>query len=100
MLNTTTVRAGFVGCNIKRGKTVMQFELDPECKSALPQLAVLTGTVLTLDLTGDQTVLFVDKSSGEVIEGEDGDGAREECRMFELPPAACEYEEAEGGEAA
>lgn len=37
MENRVKVRACFTGCNIKSGKTVMQFELDPEHKSALPQ---------------------------------------------------------------
>ena len=39
MENIVKVRACFTGCNIKSGKTVMQFELDPEHKGALPQLA-------------------------------------------------------------
>lgn len=32
MENNVKVRAVFQGCNIKTGKTVMQFELDPEHK--------------------------------------------------------------------
>lgn len=36
MENNVQVRACFTGCNIKSGKTVMQFELDPEYKGALP----------------------------------------------------------------
>lgn len=43
MENRVKVRACFQGCNIKTGKTVMQFELDPEHKGALPQLAMMTG---------------------------------------------------------
>lgn len=71
MDNTVTVRAHFTGCNIKAGKTVMQFELDPEYKNTLPQLAMMTGGYVNLDLTSDQTVLFVDTNSGEIIDEED-----------------------------
>lgn len=67
MENIVKVRACFTGCNIKSGKTVMQFELDPEHKGALPQLAIMTGT-------------FAD-------DDEDEDGS------YQLPPAAYEYED-------
>lgn len=39
MENIVKVRACFTGCNIKSGKTVMQFELDPEHNGALPPAA-------------------------------------------------------------
>lgn len=38
MENNVKVRAVFQGCNIKTGKTVMQFELDPEHKARCPSL--------------------------------------------------------------
>ena len=81
MENTITVRAGFTGCNIKSGKTVMQFELDGEDRGALPTLARLTGSRLTLTLTSDQQVLFVDRDSGEVLD---------EQEALELPEAVIE----------
>lgn len=81
MDNTVTVRAHFTGCNIKSGKTVMQFELDPKDKNTLPRLAMMTGGYVNLDLTSDQTVLFVDTDSGEIIDEE------EEFETFQLPPA-------------
>ena len=67
MENNVKVRAVFQGCNIKTGKTVMQFELDPEHQGALPQLAMMTGTFVTLELTSDQLVIPVDMGSGEEI---------------------------------
>ncbi len=92
MENRVKVRACFTGCNIKSGKTVMQFELDPEHKSALPQLAIMMGTFTTLEMTSDQLVIPVDASSGEVDEEFWVDG---EPIAFELPPAGFEYEEDE-----
>lgn len=100
MENRVKVRACFTGCNIK-GKTVMQFELDPEHKGALPQLAMMTQTFVTLELTSDQLVIPVDANSGEVLEGQeqafdedfDGEDADDEPSAYELPPAAIEYED-------
>ena len=94
MENRVKVRACFTGCNIK---TVMQFELDPEHKGALPQLAMMTGTFVTLETTSDQLVIPVDASSGEVLDGQeeafsDEFGADDEPSAFELPPADYEYE--------
>lgn len=71
MDNKVEVRARFAGYNIKDKKTVLQFELDPEYKSALPQLAMMTGNNLNLDLTSDQTILFVDTDTGEVLDGQE-----------------------------
>ncbi len=100
MENRVKVRACFTGCNIKSGKTVMQFELDPEHKSALPQLAIMTGTFTTLEMTSDQLVIPVDASSGEVLDGQDEAFDEEfwvdgEPIAFELPPAGFECEEGE-----
>lgn len=97
MENRVKVRACFTGCNIKSGKTVMQFELDPEHKGALPQLDMMTGTFVTLEMTSDQLVIPVDASSGEVLDGQeeafsDEFGADDEPSAFELPPADYEYE--------
>lgn len=102
MENRVKVRACFQGCNIKTGKTTMQFELDPEHKGALPNLAMMTGTFVTLELTSDQMVIPVDMDTGEVIDGqeqafvedvEEDDG--EDDGAYQLPPAAIEYEDAD-----
>lgn len=97
MENRVKVRACFTGCNIKSGKTVMQFELDPEHKGALPQLAMMTGTFVTLELTSDQLVIPVDASSGEVLDDQEEafSDEFEEPGAYQLPPAAYEYEDAE-----
>lgn len=70
MENRVEVRSTFTGCNIKSGKVVMQFELDPEYRGALPALAMMTGTACMLTLSSDQQVLFVDRGTGEVIDDE------------------------------
>ena len=75
MENRVKVRACFTGCNIK-GKTVMRFELDPEHKAALPQLAMMTQTFVTLEITSDQMVIPVDMNSGEVLDGRGGGRGR------------------------
>ena len=96
MENRVKVRACFQGCNIKTGKTVMQFELDPEHKGALPQLAMMTGTFVTLEIASDQLVIPVDTGSGEVIEGQEeafADDDEDEDGSYQLPPAAYEYED-------
>lgn len=71
MENRVQVRACFTGCNIKSGKTVMQFELDPEHKGALPQL-----------------VIPVDMSSGEVLDGQEEafPEDEEDEGAYQLPP--------------
>lgn len=97
MENRVKVRACFTGCNIKSGKTVMQFELDPEHKGALPQLSTMIGTFTTLEMTSDQLVIPVDASSGEVLDGQeeafsDESWIDDEPSAFELPPADYEYE--------
>lgn len=97
MENRVQVRACFTGCNIKSGKTVMQFELDPEHKGALPQLAIMTGTFVTLEITSDQMVIPVDMNSGEVLDGQEEafPEDEEEDGAYQLPPAAIEYEDVE-----
>ena len=97
MENNVKVRAVFQGCNIKTDKTVMQFELDPEHKGALPQLAMMTGTFVTLELTSDQLVIPVDMNSGEVLDGQEEafPEEEEEDGAYQLPPAAIEYEDVE-----
>ena len=95
MENNVKVRAVFQGCSSKTGKTVMQFELDPEHKGALPQLAMMTGAFVTLELTSDQLVIPVDMGSGEVLDGQEeafSDEFDDEPSAFELPPADYEYE--------
>ena len=96
MENIVKVRACFTDCNIKSGKTVMQFELDPEHKGALPQLAIMTGTFVTLELTSDQLVIPVDANSGEVLDGQEeafADEFDDEPSAYELPAASIEYED-------
>ena len=104
MENIAKVRAFFTGCNIKASKITMQFELDPEYKHALPQLAIMTGTAVTLNLTSDQLVIPVDVNTGEVVDGQeeafideefDEEPIDEESIAFELPPAEYEYEDVE-----
>jgi hypothetical protein len=41
-------RAGFAACNIKSGKTVLQFELDAKYQHVIPDLAAITGKPLPL----------------------------------------------------
>lgn len=108
MDNTVNVRAHFTGCNIKNSKTVMQFELDPEYKNTLPKLAMMTGGFVNLDITSDQTVLFVDSDSGGIIDDQQEeasyfetesafpeedviDDQQEEAGLFQLPPADYTY---------
>lgn len=97
MENRVQVRACFTGCNIKSGKTVMQFELDPEHKGALPQLAMMTGTFVTIEITSDQMVIPVDMNSGEVLDGQEEafPEDEEDEGAYQLPPAAIEYEDVE-----
>lgn len=113
MENNVQVRACFTGCNIKSGKTVMQFELDPEYKGALPQLAMMTGTFVTLELTSDQMVLSIDMNSGEVLEVQesafddeleedpiDMNSEDQEVEFLPLPPATDYDYEGDENEAA
>lgn len=101
MENRAEVRAYFAGCNIKPGKTVMQFELDPEYKGALPQLSIMAGTHVMIDLASDQLVIPVDANSGEVLEGQeqafeedfDEEEADEVPSAYELPAPVIEYED-------
>lgn len=68
MENYVEVRATFQSCNVKSGKTVMQLELSPEHRHALSSLAMLVGTQLSVRLTSDQQILFVDRDTGEVTD--------------------------------
>lgn len=70
MINRARVKAWFTGCNIKAGKTTMQFELDQEYKSTLPDLALMTGQKVRLDIDDDQQVLFIHEDTGECFGGE------------------------------
>lgn len=38
MLNEVTVRGGFTALNVKSGKCVLQFELDPKFRDFIPKL--------------------------------------------------------------
>lgn len=77
MFKRAEVETWFTGCNIKAGKTTMQFELDQEYKSTLPDLALLTGTKVRLEIIDDQQVLFVSKETGEFFDEEEIDEAEE-----------------------
>jgi len=59
MLNEVTVRGGFTALNVKSGKCVLQFELDPK-------LVEFTGQMLNIHVYDDQEVMFVDRDTGEV----------------------------------
>lgn len=74
------VRAEFVAMNVKTSKTVMQFELDPEDISMMPELAKAVGEVVTLEVHRGQAELplsdvvakvrgtsVVDRETGEVL---------------------------------
>lgn len=73
------VKAAFVGMNVKTGKTVMQFELDPKDIAMMPELAKAVGEVVSLDVHRSQGELpldelmkpnlsLVDRDMGEVLE--------------------------------
>lgn len=70
MFSRAHVKAWFTGCNIKAGKTTMQFELDQEDKATLPDLALLTGQKVRLVIEDDQQVLFVHETTGECFDDE------------------------------
>lgn len=79
MFDTVHVKAGFANLNIKAGKTVLQFELDPVSAYLIPTLARFTGTPVRLAISTDQQVLFVNEDTGEVsdtpeFEVDEGDG--------------------------
>ena len=74
------VRAEFVAMNVKTGKTVMQFELDPENISMMPELAKAVVEVVALGVHRGQAELplsdvvtkvrgtsVVDRETGEVL---------------------------------
>lgn len=74
------VRAEFVAMNVKTGKTVMQFELDPEDISMMPELAKAVGEVVALEVHRGQAELplsdvvakvrgtsVVDRETGEIL---------------------------------
>ena len=96
-------RAWFTTCNIKAGKVVMQFELDPEDRPLLSQLAGTTGLKVMLTIDNPQQTLFVDRESGEVIDDQEEDEDEDEWDIstpYELPPAAYQYEDYEDEDAA
>lgn len=68
MEQKTEVRAVFACCNIKSGKVVLQFELDGEDRSKLPDLAVMTGGAVVISVGNAQQVLFVDAETGELVD--------------------------------
>lgn len=43
MLNEVTVRGGFTALNVKSGKCVLQFELDPKFRDFIPKLVGVHG---------------------------------------------------------
>lgn len=66
MLNEVTVRGGFTALNVKSGKCVLQFELDPKFRDFIPKLVEFTGQMLNIHVYDDQEVMFVDRDTGEV----------------------------------
>ncbi len=60
------VKAAFVAMNVKTGKTVMQFELDPEDIGMMPELAMAVGELVTLDVHRGQAELTLDDAIGKI----------------------------------
>lgn len=85
MFNRVSVKAWFTGCNIKAGKTTMQFELDQEYKATLPDLALLTGQKVQLAIDDEQQVLFVNRGTGECFDDECEEFADDEAAEGEGP---------------
>ena len=54
MLNEVTVRGGFTALNVKSGKCVLQFELDPKFRDFIPKLVEFTGQMLNIHVYDDQ----------------------------------------------
>lgn len=81
MLNEVTVRGGFTALNVKGGKCVLQFELDPAHRDSIPKLVEFTGRMLNIHVYDDQEVMFVDRDTGEcayevaplLLPGDDGE---------------------------
>lgn len=81
MINRASVKACFTGCNIKAGKTTMQFELDQEDRFELPNLALLAdGRKVQLEIAEEQQVLFVNGGTGECFDEE------EDCDLGDEDP--------------
>ena len=57
---------GFTALNVKSGKCVLQFELDPKFRDFIPKLVEFTGQMLNIHVYDDQEVMFVDRDTGEV----------------------------------
>lgn len=62
------VKAAFVAMNVKTGKTVMQFELDPEDIGMMPELAKAVGELVMLDVHRGQAELTLDEPIGKTLE--------------------------------
>ncbi len=61
-------KAAFVAMNVKTGKTVMQFELDPEDIGMMPELANAVGELVMLDVRRGQAELPLDEPIGKILE--------------------------------
>lgn len=83
------VKATFTGCNIKAGKATMSFELDPECRHLLGNLATMTGAQVFLSIKDPQQVIFVDQNTGEVLD-EQANGQSIVDEVLELSKAIVE----------
>ena len=60
------IEATFKSCNVQKGKTVIQLELDAEWRHTLPTLAQLAGQKVRVQLESDQAVMFVDSGQTNV----------------------------------
>lgn len=60
------VKADFVSMTVKTGKTVMQFELDPEDVGMMPELARAVGETVRLDVHRGQAELPLDDAIGKI----------------------------------
>mgnify|MGYP001105212405 CR=1 FL=1 len=61
-----TVKSAFVAMNVKTGKTVMQFELDPEDIGMMPELAKAVGELVVLDVHRGQAEHPPDDAIGKI----------------------------------
>ena len=91
MENRVQIKAKIKGYNIQEGKAVMQLIVDPTSYQTLPQLVVMTGSNATVEITSEQLVLFADRETGEIIEGQTEAFEDEEPTYEEpiaLPPSS------------
>lgn len=65
------VKAAFVAMNVKTGKTVMQFELDPEDIGMMPELAKAVGELVMLGVCHARCASWAGRASARRANRED-----------------------------